>query len=123
MLQQATFMSGTMSLVVLRFALLLLAPVVAGAAETFALDIAAGKFDEHCLKIDAGRSIRYKFVAGAPVDFNIHHHRGKEVLYPVRRDSIERGEGEFRAPSTDDFCLMWTNTGRAQVRITGEVAR
>lgn len=116
-------MSGTMSSVILRFALLLLTPIVAWAADTFALDIAVGKFDEHCLKIGAGKSIRYKFVAGAPVDFNIHHHRGKEVLYPVRRDSIERGEGEFRAPSTDDFCLMWTNTGRAQVRVTGEVAR
>lgn len=92
-------------------------------AETLAFDIAPGKFDEHCLKIEAGKTIRYRFAAGAAVDFNIHHHRGKEVLYPVKRDAVARAEGEFRAPSSEDYCLMWTNRGQAAVRVEGEVRR
>jgi hypothetical protein len=102
---------------------LLLSASTAAAAETFAFDISTGKFDEHCLKIDAGKAIRYRFVATEPVDFNIHHHRGKEVLYPVRRDAIDGDDGEFRAPGADDYCLMWINKGGAPVRVTGEVGR
>jgi hypothetical protein len=104
--------------------LLWLAAVPAAhAADAFAFDIAPGKFDEHCLKIEAGKTVRYRFTAGAAVDFNIHHHRGNEVLYPVKRDAVARAEGEFRAPASEDYCLMWTNKSRAQVRVAGEVAR
>lgn len=81
---------------------LLLPATIAAAAETFAFDIGKGGFDEHCLRIDAGRAITYRFVATAPVDFNIHHHRGKDVLYPVRRDAFARDDGEFRPPGADD---------------------
>ncbi len=96
---------------------------VAHAAGSFAFDIAPGKFDEHCLKIEADRTIRYRFKAGAAVDFNIHHHRGNEVLYPVKRDGVARADGEFRAPSSEDYCLMWTNRGRAAVRVEGDIQR
>lgn len=102
---------------------LLLAPIPAVAADAFAFEIAPGKFDEHCLTIDAGRTIRYRFDAAAAVDFNIHHHRGNDVLYPVKRDAIKQARGEFRAPAKDDYCLMWTNPGKAQLRVTGEIRR
>ena len=95
----------------------------AQANDAFAFDIAPGKFDEHCLKIEADRAIRYRFKAGAAVDFNIHHHRGNEVLYPVKRDGVARADGEFRAPSSEDYCLMWTNHGRAAVRVEGDIQR
>lgn len=95
----------------------------AQAGDGFAFDIAAGKFDEHCLKIDAGRAVSYRFTASGPVDFNIHHHRGKDVLYPVRRDAVARAEGEFRAPASEDYCLMWTNKTQATVRVEGEIRR
>jgi len=95
----------------------------AQANDAFAFDIAPGKFDEHCLKIEAGKTIRYRFTAGTTVDFNIHHHRGKEVLYPVKRDAVARAEGEFRAPSSEDYCLMWTNRGQAAARVEGDLRR
>jgi len=102
--------------------ILTLLPLAASAA-SLALDIKPGDFDEHCLRIDAGKSIRYRFTASTPVDFNIHHHRGKEVLYPVKRDGIAREQGEFRAPATADYCLMWTNRTKSPARIDGEVDR
>jgi hypothetical protein len=103
--------------------LLLLACGSASAADVFALDIAPGDFNEHCLRIEAGKSVRYRFSASGRVDFNIHHHRGNDVLYPVKRAGISRAQADFRAAGSDDYCLMWTNKGREQVRVAGEVAR
>lgn len=98
-------------------------PGLAEATDAFSFNLAPGKFDEHCLKIDAGTTIRYRFEATAAVDFNIHHHRGSEVFYPVKRERIARAKDEFRADVGDDYCLMWTNPGEGAVRVTGEVAR
>jgi plastocyanin len=115
-----------------RFALLhvalgIVAAVVAGAAAaaqpTVALSIAPGKFDEHCLRIEAGEAIRWRFTATAAIDFNIHAHRGEQVIYPVRRDGAARGSGTFRAKAAEDYCLMWTNSGAAAVGVHGSMER
>lgn len=87
------------------------------------MSIAPGKFDEHCVKIEAGRAIAYRFDASTPVGFNIHYHRGKDVLYPVRCDATRRLASTFRAESTDDYCLMWENKGAAAVTVEGRVDR
>jgi hypothetical protein len=102
---------------------LLVAPAPGMAADAFALDIAPGQFDEHCLRIEAGEVIRWRFVAMSAVDFNIHHHRGKEVFYPVRRNGVERASGRFRSRAADDYCLMWTNKSPRTVRVSGSVER
>jgi hypothetical protein len=102
---------------------LLVLPAAVLAADDFAFDIAPGKFDEHCLKIEAGEAIRWRFVASGAVDFNIHHHRGKDVFYPVRRDGVERASGSFGARATDDYCLMWSNKGSSAVNVRGGVER
>ena len=83
------------------------------------LHIAAGKFDEHCVKLAAGEVISYRFKGSAPLDFNIHHHRGNEVLYPVRHAQVRKLAGTFRAPAADDYCLMWENTGAQPVTVRG----
>lgn len=49
-------------------ALLLLAPIMASGAETFAFDIGPGKFDEHRLKIDAGAT-KASFAPPTPMTF------------------------------------------------------
>jgi hypothetical protein len=92
----------------------------AAAAETaLALSIAPGKFDEHCLRLEAGEAITWRFSATGAVDFNIHLHQGDKVLYPVRRDGVTRASGTFRARSAEDYCLMWTNRGAAAVSVRG----
>jgi hypothetical protein len=99
------------------------AHAVAGTADGFAFDIAAGKFDEHCLKLDAGEAIRWRFAATGPVDFNIHVHRGNAVIFPVRRDGVQRASGSFRSRTAEDYCLMWTNVGGTAVTLHGSVER
>ena len=110
----------------LRAVLAAVLAAIAGASaagDAFRLTIGAGKFDEHCLKIEAGRTIAYRFVTDGAVDFNIHHHRGKEVLYPVRRPATKGADATFRAESSDEYCLMWENQGAAAVTVEGRVDR
>lgn len=104
-------------------AALLALHVSVSAAEPITFDIAPGKFDEHCLRIDAGQAIRWRFTASGALQFNIHHHRGEQVFYPVRRERARRASGSFRAREADDYCLMWSNHGPGPVTLQGNVER
>ncbi len=95
----------------------------AAAAASFAFDVAPGGFAEHCLRLDAGEAIGWRFTATAPMDFNIHFHRGESVLQPVRREAAARGSGAFRARSADVYCLMWSNRGAGAGSVRGAVER
>jgi len=85
--------------------------------------IAAGKLDEICVRLEAGRSIRWRFEASTPLDFNLHFHRGAEVHYPVKRDRIRADSGVFTADAGEDYCLMWTNRSKSPARLHGRVER
>ena len=76
---------------------------------------------EECFKLPAGQTIGYVFESSAPVDFNIHYHRGQEVLYPVKSDQVAKAEDRFTAPSAEEFCLMWTNKTLEMVTIRGQL--
>lgn len=89
----------------------------------YAFTLAGKAFDERCLDLAAGESIRYRFRASAPVDFNIHHHRGKDVLYPVRRRAVRDADATFRADAADTYCLMWEFDGGGSVAVDGVVER
>jgi hypothetical protein len=106
---------------------LLLVTALADAASArfghFALDVPARGFEEHCLKLESGERIRYRFRANGDVDFNIHYHRGSDVHYPVRTGAIQTADATFSAPQTDDYCLMWERKGDGAVKIEGSVDR
>jgi hypothetical protein len=91
------------------------------AAAAFERVIPPGQFEEHCVKLEPNATLTYRFVASGAVEFNIHHHRGKDVLYPVKRDRIRKLEGRFRARASDDYCLMWENKGKQTVTLRGTV--
>lgn len=79
--------------------------------------------DELCFDLAAGEAVRYRFDADAPLDFNLHWHRAREVFYPVKRDAIRRIDGRFRAESQQTYCLMWTNRGADPVPLRARVER
>ncbi len=89
----------------------------------FQLQVPAHGAQEHCFALQAGEAIRYRYRASAKLDFNIHYHRGKDVLYPVRERGSRRAEGEYTAPHDDTFCLMWEHAGDVGARIDGSVER
>jgi hypothetical protein len=89
----------------------------------FRVDVPARGFEEHCVKLESGEAVHYRFRASGEVDFNIHYHRGSEVFYPVRTPATVVTEGDFSAPLSDIFCLMWERKHEGAVRIDGTIDR
>ena len=77
---------------------------------------------EECFKLAGGQSIGYAFASSAPVDFNIHFHRGNDVVYPVKADGAQSAADRFTAPSTEEYCLMWTNRTLEMVAVKVQLA-
>lgn len=80
-------------------------------------EVAPGRSTEICGKLARGATVRWEFEAGGPLDFNIHYHAGKEVVYPARRSATRRGEGSLPAALDQDYCWMWTNKATRPVRL------
>ncbi len=76
---------------------------------------------EECFTLPAGQTIGYAFESSAPVDFNIHYHVDRDIVYPVKSDQIAKAEDRFTAPSTEEFCLMWTNKAPELVTVRGQL--
>jgi len=107
--------------------LLALAPAAAVAVTSalgpFRLDVPARGFEEHCVKLESGERVLYRYTASADVDFNIHYHRGNEVFYPVKATASRSADASFTAPQADTYCLMWERKGDGAARIDGAVER
>jgi hypothetical protein len=93
-----------------------LVPIEWSAGGRFAkeLTVPAGKFAEACGKLPAGAKVEWSFEAGAPMDFNIHFHEGKEVRFPAQAKAIAKSAGTLDAQGEQDYCWMWTNTSKAE---------
>jgi hypothetical protein len=91
------------------------------AGKAFSHAIRPLQIAEECFKLPAGQTIEYAFRSSEPLDFNIHYHRGKDVEYPVRRAQVQEADGRFTAPSSEEFCLMWTNRTLRVVAVKGRL--
>ena len=85
--------------------------------------VAPGKFAEACGKLARADVVAWRFDAGAPLNFNIHYHEGKEVRYPARQDAIASAQGELRAAIDQDYCWMWTNKSARPVELRIDLSR
>lgn len=77
------------------------------------LSIAPGKFGELCGHLEAGTVVRWRFTADAALDFNIHHHVGKQVVYSAQEAARSAGEGRLTVPGAQEYCWMWTHKAGA----------
>ena len=66
------------------------------------------KMHEECVRLEAGDKRAYHWKSTAAVDFNVHYHRGDQVVFPVRRDGMRGDGGTFVAKTGEDYCWMWT---------------
>jgi hypothetical protein len=64
---------------------------------------------ELCKRIRPDQKFTYSFESSGPVDFNVHYHRGEEVIYPVSEEKISTSKGYYSPKKENIFCLMWTN--------------
>jgi hypothetical protein len=75
---------------------------------------------ELCLLLAQDQQLRYTFSAPGKLDFNIHYHADHQVFYPVSEDQIMDATATFSAQSEQEYCLMWTNQGDADVQFSLE---
>lgn len=64
------------------------------------------------MRLSEGERIYYEFSSGTALRFNIHHHEGEEVLYPVPVKLASSEKAVFAAESSNHYCLMWNNPGQ-----------
>lgn len=102
-------------------ALLALPARAAGPEREFTHVLEPGKVHEVCARLQPGERRRWSWQSDAPVDFNIHFHRGSDVGYPVRRDATKAESGIFEPDSAQDYCWMWTAKG-VRTKLTGRIA-
>jgi hypothetical protein len=86
-------------------------------------NVAAGKFVELCGKLPGGAKVQWRYDAGAAVDFNIHYHRGKEVVVPAEAKQATRGADTLAVSVAEEYCWMWTNKTAAPVRLAVQLQR
>ena len=86
-------------------------------------DIAPGKFGEVCGKLAKGQSVRWRFQADAPLNFNIHYHEDKKVEYPARQDGVRESQGTLPVPLDQDYCWMWVNKSGVVISLQVQLSR
>ena len=67
------------------------------------------KFAEFCGKLPAGLKVRWDFEASAPLDFNIHYHVGKDVVFPSKLSAAATAKDVLQTRIEQDYCWMWSN--------------
>jgi hypothetical protein len=92
-------------------------------AGPYSFTLSGTSFEERCLTIAAGESVRYRFRSSVPVDFNIHYHRGNEIAYPVKRSAVRDADSTFQARKSDGYCLMWEHSGTGEAKVDGSIER
>jgi hypothetical protein len=102
-------------LLILSFAAgLLVSPSQAVAADTAAkankpVTLKPGAMHEKCMVLNPPQKLQYNFTSSKAVDFNVHYHKGEQVYYPIKEKKLTSDEGQFAAPSRNDYCMMWEN--------------
>jgi hypothetical protein len=88
-----------------------------------AIEMQTGKVAEECFTLAAGERIEYQFEASVALAFNLHTHRGGEIVMPVQIERTREQAGIFTSPQREDYCMMWTNRSAVPARITGQWRR
>ena len=79
--------------------------------------MAPGKFAEVCGKLAQGQSVAWSFKGDRPMNFNIHYHEGKQVVFPAKQDAAVDAQGKLDVSLSQDYCWMWTNKANAPIRL------
>jgi hypothetical protein len=85
--------------------------------------VAAQKFVEVCGKLGEGENISWQLSAAQAVNFNIHHHVGKEVIYAENRKAIREGSGTLQVKSAQSYCWMWKNVSDTPAQVELALSR
>jgi hypothetical protein len=87
------------------------------------LTIAPAKFAEVCGKLKKGQAIAWSFSGQQPLNFNIHYHEGKKVVFPLKQDNTASLDGTLAVTVDQDYCWMWENKGGAPASLVLKLRR
>ncbi len=87
------------------------------------LSAAPGKFVEVCGQLPAGLKIRWDFEANTPLDFNVHYHVGKDVVFPSKLTAVASAKDTLDTKVDQDYCWMWTNKSSAPATVMVKLRR
>jgi hypothetical protein len=85
--------------------------------------VAAQKFVEVCGKLGEGENISWQLTSTHAVNFNIHHHVGKQVIYAENRKAIREGGGTLQVKSAQSYCWMWKNVSDTPAQVELALSR
>ncbi len=80
-------------------------------------------FVEVCGELSAPTSVAWAFTASQPLDFNVHYHVEKAVVYPVKPSQLQSAGGTLNVTVPQHYCWMWANKGAEKVTIKAELRR
>ena len=87
------------------------------------VSVAPGKFAEVCGKLPAGLKVGWTFEASAPLEFNVHYHVGKEVVFPSKLTAVVTPKDTLATKIDQDYCWMWSNKTAASATIKVKLQR
>lgn len=85
--------------------------------------VAPAKFVELCGKFPAALRVHWRFEANAPLDFNIHYHVGKEVVYAAQLKAVAAAHNSLLTALEQDHCWMWTNKSLVVATLSVQLQR
>ena len=87
------------------------------------LTVAPGKFAELCGHLPAGIKVEWVFKASTLLDFNVHYHVDKEVIFPSKLAAVAAAKDMLRIGIEQEYCWMWTNKSAAAAKLTVKLQR
>lgn len=67
--------------------------------------------------------MRWDFDAGAPLDFNVHCHVDKEVVFPSKLSAVATARDTLTTKIEQHYCWMWSNKSAAPAAFTVRLQR
>lgn len=52
------------------------------------------------------------------MDFNVHYHAGKEVVFPAKLVAVAKGKASLHTKVDQDYCCMWSNKSTGPIALT-----
>ena len=82
-----------------------------------------GKFLELCGGLAKGQAIGWSFDADQALDFNVHFHEGKDVVFPEKQTAVTKASGTLNVAVKQDYCWMWSNKSATPATLTARLKR
>lgn len=87
------------------------------------VSVEAGKAVEVCAKLGSGTQVRWEFDASTPMDFNVHYHADKDVVFPSRLTAVSTAQDTLDAKSEQHYCWKWSNKSAAPATVMVKLQR